>query len=335
MDKLPPAVKDAFVIDSLNDKLVHQGKVRDTYQIDDETLLVVATDRISIFDFVLPAQIPQKGEVLSALTHFWLTQILDNLPHHLLASPENPEKNLAYALSRQYPDIPLERSLAVRKESIPPYEMIYRWHLGGSAYKDYEQSGKVAGTTMPPHIQKWGRLKKPVFTPSTKSDSGHDVNITVSKFLSQTSKAGYDAMLLFELAYNRAYIYAASRGILILDTKFEGGRVIADEVLTPDSSRFTTPDSWRQAMSAKKDPIFYDKEPIRDWGRTVVTPFTQDNESITGINNLNPSNPEHLKFVHGLTVPQIVVMEAVHRYQKIFEMLVEMTPKDYQQKYLF
>jgi len=334
MSKLPEKVKDAFIVAELKDRLIHQGKVRDTYKINDEALLVVATDRISIFDFVLAAQIPHKGEVLTALTHFWLMQVLDDLPHHLFASKNYPNRNLAYELAQKNPLIPLKRSLAVCRTFIPPYEMIYRWHLGGSAYKDYEKTGKVGGVTFARGIQKWDRLAKPVFTPSTKSASGHDVNITAKEFLAHMSRAGYDAMRLFELAYNRAYIYAASRGILILDTKFEGLHMIADEVLTPDSSRFTTPDSWRKAMAEKKEPTFYDKEPIREWGKTIPTPFMENGQPVIGINNLDPENQEHIDFVHSIAVPAHIIIEASRRYQNIFERLVGMPLKDYQKKHL-
>lgn len=331
MSKIPPAVKNAFIVEPLKDKLIHQGRVRDTYKIDDDALLVVATDRISIFGFVLPAQIPRKGEVLTALTHFWLTQILNDLPHHLLY---HPDRNLASETAQYGEKIRPERCLLVQKAYIPPYKMVFRWHLGGSAYREYEKTGKISGVAFPAGIPKWERLSKPACTPSTKSATGHDINVSGAEFFEKMGENGWRASLLFELAYNRAYIYAASRGVLILDTKFEGLDMIADEVLTPDSSRFTTPDSWRKAISLKKDPDFYDKEPIRNWGKTVPTPFTENSQPVIGINNLNPERREHLDFVHAIAVPQYILLEASERYKHIFERLTGMTLLDYQQKYL-
>lgn len=300
--------------------LLHRGKVRDTYEHPGYSglLLVIATNRLSIFDIVLPVLIPRKGEVLTALTHFWLTKILAGENHHLVP---RPPANL---------DWPRERGLLVWKVEIQPYELIFRYHIGGSVWKEYQSKGTAGGHALPPGLTRWQRLASPIFTPSTKAEEGHDANITAEEYLREMGTRGAKTVEFLAKAYQRAYDYARSRGILILDTKFEMGLdlMLADEVLTPDSSRFTTEDDFERAIAEGRDPVFYDKEPVRAWGREVETPF-----GVKGINNLEPSNLEHLNFVHnGLRVPDEVMFETSDRYLKVFEMLVEMPLDDYQRQ---
>lgn len=340
MAKIPDKIKQAALVQLLvkAGKLNGQGKVRDSYKLTikgKEFLLLVASDRISIFDFVLPALVPHKGEVLTALTNFWLTSVLEGYPHHLVDSEKFELRNMAYDLSRgMYPDIDPARSLLVKIANIPPYEMIYRRHLGGSVFKKYQETGVVAGKTFPPNLPKWSRLDEALFTPSTKADEGHDINISQEQYylgmegLGQKAE-GKASVKFFSKVYNDAYEYAAERGILILDTKFEGLNMLADEVLTPDSSRFTTDKDWQLAIKEGRDPIFQDKEPVRIWGKLIETPF-----GVTGIQKLNPDEDAHVEFVHSLTVPAEIINEATRRYQGIFTKLTGYGLEVYQKEFM-
>ena len=298
--------------------LESQGKVRDTYRnfASPGMLCSVATDRLSIFDFVLPAQVTGKGEVLTALTHFWLTSIFTDVRNHLLIGDSEQ-------------GFPLERALLVQKVPILPFELIFRKHLGGSVWKEYHMQGTAAGQTLPPNLTRWQRFEWPLFTPSTKAEVGHDENVTVESFMAQMGAEGTQCVELLQGVYQRAYQYAESRGMLILDTKFEGGGrpfVLADEVLTPDSSRFTSVKSFEEASREGKDPTFFDKEVVRQWGRQLPTPF-----GVTGIHELKPENPAHLEFVHTkVQVPQEILAETARRYQQLFTMLVGVSLNEYQ-----
>ncbi len=342
MATIPSKVKELMIIPALKHKLVSQGKVRDTYQvpIQSNALVTVATDRISIFDFVLPALIPRKGQVLTALTHFWFSQVLKDLPSHLKPSLVQPGRNYAFDLKEIYPELVLERSLVLYKLDIIPYELIFRAHLGGSVWKSYQKTGMVAGLEMPLGLVKWEKLDQPLFTPSTKASVGHDVNISQSEYFSKTGKTGKDACRICLEAFKRAYDYAFKRGILILDTKFEVGFdgescFLADELLTPDSSRFTSVTDLSRAIIDKRDPEFFDKEPVRQWGKTVETPFYDESQNmIVGLNNLDPADPKHLTFVSNLTVPDKIIQQAHDRYLVIFERLTGLDLDAYQKKYL-
>lgn len=298
---------------------IYQGKVRDTFDYPGrpDLLMLIASDRVSIFDHVLPALVPRKGEVLTALTHFWLTTVLKDFPHHLVC-PINSKPG-AQAMPLLFSGLQLstcKRAMVVRKIEILPFEFIYRAHLGGSVYADYQRNGIVAGQHLPSGIPKWGRLSRPIFTPSTKEKDGHDVNISQQRFRSKAGRRGEETRRIFASAYTKAYAFAAERGILILDTKFEGSADrIADEVLTPDSSRFTTAGDWAAAMREGRDPIFYDKQLVRNWGAKVQTPLG------AGIGRLSPKNPEHRAFVQSLTIPADVLEETTARYLQIFSLL--------------
>lgn len=317
-------------------ELLHQGKVRNTWRINAEQLLVIATDRISIFDFVLNALIPKKGEVLTALTHFWLTTVLKNFEHHLLESEIDQTLNRAYDLKKKLPGLPLERSLIVKNmtDKIWPFEMIYRHHIGGSVFKKYQKTGMAGGHQLPPNLPKWSKLDKPIFTPSTKEDIGHDINVDADYFYTEMQKMAHKNNTLLEVvknladAYTIAYNYAEERGILILDTKFETADLtIIDEILTPDSSRFGLKKDWGKAMTEGRDPYFYDKQNVRNWGSEIETPFGK-----IGINNLQPENPEHVKFVHSLKIPDEIIKQTTSNYLKIFEMLTGFSLIEYQKE---
>jgi len=345
MNKIPMNFREDYLSEYLRKnglERISQGKVRDTYYLDEDRLLVVASDRISVFDFVLNTLIPKKGEVLTALTHFWLTKIIP-FENHLIPSrwkeidfTENAAADLKEDGLLQ---LPLERCLVVRNLAgkMYPFEMIYRHHIGGSVFKKYQKTGIAGGHQLPLGLPKWSKLDAPIFTPSTKEDVGHDVNVDANYFFAEMEKAGLSAeatemVSMLARAYAMAYEYAEERGILILDTKFEvAGGIIADEILTPDSSRFALKIDWEQALAEGRDPKFHDKQPVRDAMAKVVTPFLDDKDQpIIGINNLNPENEEHVAFVHSLEIPDDVIAGTTERYLKIFEMITGTSLEDYQ-----
>ncbi len=350
MAKLPPSVASAMLIPSLRDYLLGQGKVRDTYRhpTDPDKLVVVATDRLSMFDHVMPWPVSRKGEALTATTYFWLTEVCSSLPNHLVqvdmaigGSAHEEEVNAVHELVQDFPDVPLERTLVVRKLDIMPYELIFRAHLGGSVWKQYQGTGRVAGVALPSGMVKWQELDEPLFTPSTKAETGHDVNITQEQFFDETGERGHAAVKLALLAYQKARQHALRHGIAILDTKFEvgidelGEVVLADEVLTPDSSRYTTVEGLMQALRDRTDPPFHDKEPVREWGKQVATPFNStDGFPIVGINNLDPMDEEHVAFIQGLPAPKEVISECTNRYLNIFMAISGSSVDAYQKAFL-
>ncbi|MFA6513778.1 MAG: phosphoribosylaminoimidazolesuccinocarboxamide synthase [Patescibacteria group bacterium] len=323
-----------------------QGKVRDTWSLrnllgHDKFLLVVASDRISIFDYVLKALVPLKGVSLTVLTHFWLTEVLKDFPHHLIPSKMNKQFNFAYDLRMGYlSKLPIERCLVVENLSgqMYPAELIFRGHVGGSIWPGYLENGIVAGQQLPLGLQKWSKLDEPIFTPSTKAEFGNDINKDVDYFYNQMKNLGKEdeaRQMVKDLkrAYEIAYAYAQKKGIIILDTKFEVGGKLADEILTPDSSRFAEEEDWKLAMEKGRDPKFLDKQPVRDWGATVLTPFLDDNcQPIIGINKLKSENPEYeqyIEFVQNLEIPDWVISEAAERYPRICKMITGYDLDDY------
>ncbi|GAB7022655.1 phosphoribosylaminoimidazolesuccinocarboxamide synthase [Salidesulfovibrio brasiliensis] len=244
--------------------LVSRGKVRDIYEIDDETLLIVTSDRISAFDVVLPDPIPQKGAVLNSITLFWMERMKDLVPNHIIASKVDdfPEPLKAYR------DMLEGRSVVVRKAKPLPIECIVRGYITGSGWKDYQATGEVCGHKLPENLKESEMLPDPLFTPSTKADLGdHDENITLDR---AAELVGEEMMRKVEdlsiAIYSRARDYARERGIIIADTKFEFGTIdgeliLIDEVLTPDSSRFWPMDGYEPG---KGQPSF-DKQFMRDW----------------------------------------------------------------------
>jgi phosphoribosylaminoimidazole-succinocarboxamide synthase len=240
---------------------VRRGKVRDVYDLGDK-LVIVATDRISAFDFVLPTGIPDKGRILSQLTLFWLDYL--KVPNHLLSTDV---AKFGQPFARQEAALK-GRSMLVRKASVVPFECVVRGYIAGSGWKEYKKQGTVCGIKLPPGLQECQKLPEAIFTPSTKAETGHDENIPY-----ETMAAEIGEKLAAELrdrsldVYRRARDYAESRGILLADTKFEWGKlpdgtlILIDEVLTPDSSRFWPKDSY----VVGKNPPSYDKQFVRDW----------------------------------------------------------------------
>ena len=243
-------------------KHLYSGKVRDIYDLGDGQLLFVASDRISAFDVVLPQAVPDKGRVLTAFTEFWLGQMSDLAPSHLISTDPSsfPEE------TNQVPDV-AGRAMLVRKAEMLPIECIVRGYLSGSAWKEYQQAGTMHGQPLPAGLQQSSRLPEPVFTPSTKADSGHDENITYEKAVDLVGAEVAEAARRISIeAYSRAAETALAQGIVIADTKFELGFIdgqlaICDEVLTPDSSRFWEASEVREGET----PPSFDKQPVRDW----------------------------------------------------------------------
>ena len=241
--------------------LRHQasGKVREIYGVDDAHLLLVTTDRLSAFDVVLDDPIPGRGTVLTALTQFWLERTGDLVPNHLVGWRASELPAGARHLAG--------RAMLVRRLDMIPFECIARGYLVGSGWKEYRSGGTVCGIPLPEGLREADKLPEPLFTPSTKAITGHDQNVPESVLVERLGPEL--AGRLHELTigvYSRAAELAASKGILLADTKFEfgmaGGEVVlADEVLTPDSSRFWPADQWRPGSS----PPSFDKQFVRDW----------------------------------------------------------------------
>jgi phosphoribosylaminoimidazole-succinocarboxamide synthase len=256
--------------------LLARGKVRDIYAAGDDRLLLVATDRISAFDCVLPNPIPDKGRILTQLSLFWFDFLRDATPNHLITADvdEYPEP------LRAYRDQLEGRSMLVRRARMVEVECVARGYLAGSGWKEYRSGRTVCGIPLPPGLRECDRLPQPLFTPAYKAQSGHDENISFSKVESLAGRETAARLRDLTLAiYSRAAAYAESRGILLADTKFEFGwvddtLVLADEVLTPDSSRFWPADAYEPG---KPQPSF-DKQYVRDyleslaWDKTPPAP---------------------------------------------------------------
>jgi phosphoribosylaminoimidazole-succinocarboxamide synthase len=243
-----------------------RGKVRDVYDLGDK-LVIVATDRISAFDWVLPSGIPDKGRILSQLTLFWLDFL--KVPNHLI-STDVSAMGQAFATQK---DVLQGRSMLVRKASVVPFECVVRGYLAGSGWKEYKKQGTVCGIPLPAGLVECQQLPTPIFTPSTKAETGHDENISYEKMVESTGPKLAGELRERSLdVYKRAETYAKSRGIILADTKFEWGQmpdgslILIDEVLTPDSSRFWPKDSYQPG----KNPPSFDKQFVRDWLETTT-----------------------------------------------------------------
>jgi len=244
-------------------KLHASGKVRDVYGIDHEHLLFIATDRISAFDYVLATGIPQKGRVLTQISLFWFDFLRDIIPNHLVTA----DVNRYPANVRKYADQLRGRSMMVMRADMFPVECVVRGYISGSAWKEYKAAGKVCGIELPQGLKESDKLPQPIFTPATKAVTGHDENIS---FDEMAKLIGKDlAAQLRDLSlkvYTQAADYARTKGIIIADTKFEFGRTpqgvtLADEVLTPDSSRFWPADKYEPGRAQDS----YDKQYVRDY----------------------------------------------------------------------
>ena len=262
---MSPEILDSVLLrtDFPDLKLKASGKVRDVYDIDENQLLFVASDRISAFDYVLATGIPHKGRILNQISLFWFEFLADVVPNHLITA--DVEKYPAQL--RKYADQLRGRSMLVRRAEIFPVECIVRGYLSGSGWKEYKTTGKVSGIALPAGLTESQALPEPIFTPSTKATSGHDENISFDQMceIVGVENASHLRDLTLHI-YKKAAGYARQKGIIIADTKFEFGRTaqgitLADEVLTPDSSRFWPADKY----AAGRPQDSYDKQYVRDY----------------------------------------------------------------------
>ena len=275
-----------------------RGKVRDVYDLGDR-LAIVATDRISAFDWVMPNGIPGKGRVLTDMTLFWLNFL--QIPNHLLSAKldDLPE------LFRKQPEVFTGRTMLVKKTDVVPVECVARGYLAGSGWKEYRASHTVCGIALPDGLKDASQLSEPIFTPATKAEQGlHDENISFEKMIDAVGRETAEELREKTLdVYRRGAAFAATRGIILADTKLEWGRlptgelILIDEVLTPDSSRYWPKDTWREGIS----PPSFDKQFVRDWLET------------TGWDKASPPP----------TLPVEVVKRTAEKYQEALDRLTK------------
>ncbi|MCW9709313.1 phosphoribosylaminoimidazolesuccinocarboxamide synthase [Avibacterium sp. 21-586] len=280
-------------------KKIYSGKVRDLYEIDDKRMLMVATDRLSAFDVILDDPIPRKGEILTQISNFWFNKLVSIMPNHFTGD------TVYDVLPKAEADLVKDRAVVCKRLTPIKIESIVRGYLTGSGLKDYLQTGTICGLELPKGLQEASKLPEPIFTPSSKEEVGnHDINI---------SYAECERLIGAELAaqvkekalalYNAAAEYALTKGIIICDTKFEfgldenGTLTLMDEVLTPDSSRFWSVDTYQEGVN----PPSFDKQFIRDWLESSGW-------------NKEPPAPK---------VPAEVIQKTVDKYQEALDLLIE------------
>ena len=257
-------------------KLIKRGKVRDLYDLGD-ALLMVATDRISAFDVIMPNPVPQKGEILTEISLFWFDRMADLVPNHLISSDVNDYPEAC----RPYADVLRGRSMLVRKAKPLPVECVVRGYISGSGWKSYLEDKTVCGIALPEGLKESDQLPEPIFTPSTKEELGaHDINIDYDEVVRLIGPGPADDVRRLSIAlYREGAAYAATKGIIIADTKFEFGvyddrLILIDEILTPDSSRFWPKDRYQPGGSQES----FDKQYLRDylvsikWDKTPPAP---------------------------------------------------------------
>lgn len=278
-------------------KLFKKGKVRDVYDLGD-TLLLVATDRISAFDVVLPNGIPDKGKILTNLSVFWFEFTRPIIPNHLITS----EVAQFPAEVKRYREILTGRTMLVKKSKLVEIECVVRGYLAGSGWREYKSTGKICGMQLPKELVESSKLSVPIFTPATKASSGHDINISESEMINRVGKNVGDILKEKSLAiYQAASQYAEQQGIIISDTKFEFGIldnevILIDEILTPDSSRFWPKDDYHPGRPQKS----FDKQFVRDYLETL---------------DWDKTSP-------GPTLPNEVVQKTSEKYREAYQRLV-------------
>lgn len=277
-------------------KKLSSGKVREIYEIDGDKLLLVVSDRISAFDYILPSIIPNKGKILNQISEFWFDYVKDIIPNHIISTniKDFPEEF-------QKPEFE-GRSMLVKKLKMVPIECIVRGYITGSGWKSYQENGTVCGIQLPEGLQESQKLPEAIFTPSTKAEIGdHDENISFEKCAEIVGAELAEKLRDKTLAiYNKCAEYAATKGVIIADTKFEfgldenGELILADEVLTPDSSRFWSASDYTVGQSQKS----FDKQYLRDWIKS------------------SGYNPES-----GQAIPQDVIDTTVQKYSEAYELI--------------
>jgi phosphoribosylaminoimidazole-succinocarboxamide synthase len=285
--------------------LLARGKVRDIYAIGDDRLLIVATDRISAFDVVLPQPIPDKGAVLTQLTAWWLEQLSDITPNHLITADASNIAEVVPAL-RDTREQWSQRAMLVHRATVVPVECVVRGYVSGSCWAEYRRHGTLAGEPLPAGLQESERLDPPIFSPATKAATGHDENITFAQMAGTVGEELAHELKRRSLAiYERGRDVAERSGIILADTKFEFGTladgtlVLIDEVLTPDSSRFWPQESY--AVGRGQPSL--DKQPVRDYLEGLVS---------VGAWNKEPPPPD---------LPADVVDETSQRYRDVYQRL--------------
>lgn len=329
-------------LEALGYVLIHQGKVRDTYLLpqgrDQSLLLQVATDRLSIFDFVLYILVLGKGRSLTAQNHFWV----EYFRNKGIVTAVQPRLVL-WQTCPELLDVTMEDgthlmdicTLSINMPKVS-WELIIRDGLGGSVWSDYTKNQIVSGVQMPEGLRKWESLDFPLFTPSTKEADAHDVNVTQQTFFAAMGARGmYQAADCMALFLEAREVYRDC-GLDLLDTKFEvSGRAFIDEMLTSDASRVTTIGSRAAAVEKGKDPDSFDKQAVRDHGNTWETPFVSaKGEKIRGIKGLDPTNEEHRAFVHSRTIPQELVDQTRERYAEVCQRLFTTDLDSYCERFL-
>ena len=247
--------------------LLRRGKVREVYEVDENTLLLVASDRVSAFDVVMREAVPYKGAVLTQLSAFWFDRLKSVMPHHLLTA-EAAEIVTRVPVLGPHRDELHGRAMLARRATTVPFECVVRGYISGSAWAEYQQSGTLAGEPMPQGLVESAQLDPPIFSPATKAEQGHDENVTFDDVVNALGRLTAERLRGASLAlYEAGRDYAAKRGIIIADTKFEFGTtpqgelIVIDEILTPDSSRFWPADRYQAGHG---QPSF-DKQPLRDY----------------------------------------------------------------------
>jgi phosphoribosylaminoimidazole-succinocarboxamide synthase len=247
--------------------LIRRGKVRDVYAVGEEHVLLVASDRVSAFDVVMRELVPYKGSVLTQLTAWWLRQFEGQVANHMVSCDVDEIIAKAPGISLHRDELAGRSMLCVRTD-VFPVECVVRGYLAGSAFKEYQATGTLAGEKLAGGLKESSRFEPPVFSPATKAESGHDENITTAQMAKALgAEVSTELERLARLVYSRGRDLAAQRGIIIADTKFEFGRaadgrvLLIDEVMTPDSSRFWPADQWKEGSA----PPSFDKQPLRDW----------------------------------------------------------------------
>jgi phosphoribosylaminoimidazole-succinocarboxamide synthase len=247
--------------------LLRRGKVREVYEVDEDSLLLVASDRVSAFDVVMKEPVPSKGAVLTQLSAFWFQKLAGVMPHHCITADVAEIVRRVPALAGHRAEL-AGRAMLSRRATPVPFECVVRGYLSGSAWAEYKQSGTLAGEPLAKGLVESARLDPPIFSPATKAEQGHDENVTFDHVVRALGRETAERLRQASLAlYNAGRAYAAERGIIIADTKFEFGTaadgtlMVIDEILTPDSSRFWPADRYQPG---KGQPSF-DKQPLRDY----------------------------------------------------------------------
>jgi phosphoribosylaminoimidazole-succinocarboxamide synthase len=247
--------------------LLRRGKVREVYEVDERTLLLVASDRVSAFDVVMRETVPHKGAVLTQMSAFWFDRLQSVMPHHCLTAHVEQLVSRVPALASHQGELQ-GRAMLTRRASPVPFECVVRGYISGSAWAEYKQSGTLAGEAMQKGLVESARLDPPIFSPATKAEQGHDENVTVEHVARALGRSAAERLRKASLdLYEAGRAYAADRGIIIADTKFEfgttpdGALIVIDEILTPDSSRFWPADRYQ---AGRTQPSF-DKQPLRDY----------------------------------------------------------------------